>query len=129
MHVFFSETPYGLHGWHARQEACPHAVHRWVLWQQGLHRCPENYINPERNLTQAEQNREVSQKKHTITPVLVPFSHLWLALTLPIHTFRVKKEKQEKKQITFLYISIFVVLPCIQHLISYKCWPSRLGEP
>ena len=69
--------------------------------------------------TQAELSRKANWFHRKNAPshplcVCVHFSHLWLALTLPICTFQVikKKKKQEKKQIIFWYIS--VLLLCIR---------------
>ena len=51
------------------------------------------------------------RKNCTVVPVSVYLGHLWLFLMLPMHRFRVIKGK-EKKQITFLYISLIVFLGC-----------------
>ena len=103
--------PRKLRGWHPRQEACPRARRRRDKTPRGSRGHPENYINQERFRPRRtkQKAREISPKNCTV----VHFGHIRLALTLPKCLFRVIK-KQENKQIILLYISVVVVLLCMQ---------------
>ena len=58
-------------------------------------------------------NEEVVHWRSISHPWCTSQPSLTLSLTLPFHTFHVIKGK-EKRQIICLYISVVVVLPCIQ---------------